>query len=142
MHATFVKGYPQIKEKDYIAITGHSLVGCLAQLLDLSLCDDKNNIKALYTYNAPGARDLRPPYLLIINIEKYPNGLRQKFYIEIRDTLRDSMKTFPIQFETLLKKALDECFNNRDKYLNKYYALVLYAMAGYFGEVIPKFIST
>lgn len=137
-----VRDYPQIKDKDSLTLTGHSLGGALAQLLALSLCDshNPNNIKALYTYNAPGARDLRPPYLLIINIEKYPNGLRQHFYTEIRDTLRDSMKTFPMQFETLLKKAFDECFDNRDKYLNKHYALVLYAAAGYFGEVIPKFM--
>lgn len=135
------KEYPQIKEKDSLILTGHSLGGALAQLLVLSLCDSQNTngIKALYTYNAPGVRDLRPPYLLVINIEKYPNGLRQHFYIEIRDALLGSMKTFPIQFETLLKKAFDECFDNRNRYLNKYYVFVLPAEEGHFG-VIPKFI--
>ncbi|PZT47258.1 hypothetical protein B6S12_10065, partial [Helicobacter valdiviensis] len=36
-----------------IDIVGHSLGEALTQMLALSLCDDKNrnNIKALYTYN-------------------------------------------------------------------------------------------
>ncbi len=61
-YETCIKDYPQIKEKDSLTITGHSLGGCLAQLFALSICDDRNrnNIKALYTYNAPGARKIAP----------------------------------------------------------------------------------
>ncbi|EDP3304282.1 DUF2974 domain-containing protein [Campylobacter jejuni] len=61
-YETCIKDYPQIKEKDSLTIIGHSLGGCLAQLFALSICDDRNrnNIKALYTYNAPGARKIAP----------------------------------------------------------------------------------
>ncbi|EAJ0732240.1 hypothetical protein CYT08_09160, partial [Campylobacter coli] len=49
-YETCIKDYPQIKEKDSLTITGHSLGGCLAQLFALSICDDKNrnNIKFIY----------------------------------------------------------------------------------------------
>ncbi|RDU61275.1 hypothetical protein CQA53_10395 [Helicobacter didelphidarum] len=45
--------YPKIKAPNSLTLTGHSLGGCLAQVFVLSLCDDRNrnNIKALYTYN-------------------------------------------------------------------------------------------
>ncbi|EOH1943211.1 lipase family protein [Campylobacter coli] len=69
-YETCIKDYPQIKEKDSLTITGHSLGGCLAQLFALSICDDKNrnNIKALYTYNTPGARKIAPPYDYIVKL--------------------------------------------------------------------------
>ena len=59
--------YPQMKEKQSLTLTGHSLGGTLAQLLALSLCDanDRGNIKEVYTFNAPGAKDLKPAYNII-----------------------------------------------------------------------------
>ncbi|TQR59075.1 lipase family protein [Campylobacter troglodytis] len=64
--------YPQMKEKQSLTLTGHSLGGTLAQLLALSLCtaNDRGNIKEVYTFNAPGAKDLKPAYDLIIYVSK------------------------------------------------------------------------
>ncbi len=43
-----------------LTITGHSLGGCLAQLLTLSLATsaNANNVKEVYTFNSPGAKNL------------------------------------------------------------------------------------
>ncbi|MGX3044655.1 lipase family protein [Helicobacter sp. T3_23-1056] len=146
-----VDSYPQIKEKQSLTITGHSLGGALAQLLVLSLCNanDRGNIKALYTYNAPGARDLKPPYMLIVNIDKYPNGLKRYFYLEMQKSLFDNIKNTQYkhlinskQFQQKLENAFYECFNNREKYLDKYYgvALVVDIMTSNIDGFIPYFI--
>ncbi|WP_411710169.1 lipase family protein, partial [Helicobacter trogontum] len=49
-YETCASNYPQIKEKDSLTLTGHSLGGALAQMLVLSICDDKNeaNINEVY----------------------------------------------------------------------------------------------
>ncbi|TQR53222.1 hypothetical protein DMC01_11635 [Campylobacter troglodytis] len=59
--------YPQMKEKQSLTLTGHSLGGTLAQLLALSLCtaNDRGNINEVYTFNAPGAKNLKPAYNII-----------------------------------------------------------------------------
>ncbi|TLE09292.1 lipase family protein [Helicobacter bilis] len=46
--------YPKIKTPNSLTLTGHSLGGCLAQLLTLSLCDNANeaNINEIYTFNS------------------------------------------------------------------------------------------
>ena len=46
--------YPAITESKSLNIVGHSLGGALAQMLTLSLCDDKNeaNINEVYTFNS------------------------------------------------------------------------------------------
>ena len=79
-----IKDYPQIKEKDSLNITGHSLGGALAQILTLSLCDDKNrnNIKALYTFNAPGARKIIPPYDYIVKLFVFHSKEQQERFIK------------------------------------------------------------
>lgn len=50
-----------ITESTPLIITGHSLGGALAQLLTLSLAtsENVNNIKEVYTFNSPGAKNLR-----------------------------------------------------------------------------------
>ena len=50
-----------ITESTPLTIVGHSLGGCLAQLLTLSLAtsENVNNIKEVYTFNSPGAKNLR-----------------------------------------------------------------------------------
>ncbi|ECX4330645.1 DUF2974 domain-containing protein [Campylobacter jejuni] len=83
-YETCIKDYPQIKEKDSLTITGHSLGGCLAQLFALSICDDRNrnNIKALYTYNAPGARKIAPPYDYIVKLFIFHSKEQQERFIK------------------------------------------------------------
>ena len=46
--------YPAMTESKSLNIAGHSLGGALAQMLALSLCDDKNeaNINEIYTFNS------------------------------------------------------------------------------------------
>ena len=46
--------YPAMTESKSLNIAGHSLGGALAQMLTLSLCDDKNeaNINEVYTFNS------------------------------------------------------------------------------------------
>lgn len=50
-----------ITESTPLIITGHSLGGALAQLLTLSLATagSANNVKEVYTFNSPGAKNLR-----------------------------------------------------------------------------------
>ena len=50
-----------ITESTPLIITGHSLGGALAQLLTLSLATsaNANNVKEVYTFNSPGAKNLR-----------------------------------------------------------------------------------
>ena len=50
-----------ITESTPLTIVGHSLGGCLAQLLTLSLATagSANNVKEVYTFNSPGAKNLR-----------------------------------------------------------------------------------
>ncbi|WP_407918855.1 lipase family protein, partial [Helicobacter didelphidarum] len=66
--ATLENFISPIDSNTKLNITGHSLGGALTQMLVLSLCDDKNeaNINEAYTFNSPGARDLKPPYDTII----------------------------------------------------------------------------
>ena len=50
-----------ITESTPLIITGHSLGGALAQLLTLSLATsaNANNVKEVYTFNSPGAKNLK-----------------------------------------------------------------------------------
>ena len=49
-----IEKYPNLKQSKSLNIVGHSLGGALAQMLTLSLCDDKNeaNINEIYTFNS------------------------------------------------------------------------------------------
>ncbi|AQQ59232.1 lipase [Helicobacter bilis] len=50
-----------VTESTPLIIVGHSLGGCLAQLFTLSLAtaENANNVKEVYTFNSPGAKNLR-----------------------------------------------------------------------------------
>ncbi|WP_027338434.1 lipase family protein [Helicobacter bilis] len=54
--------YPAMTESKSLNIAGHSLGGALTQMLALSICDDNNeaNINEVYTFNSPGAKNLKP----------------------------------------------------------------------------------
>ena len=55
-----------ITESTPLIIIGHSLGGALAQLLTLSLATagSANNVKEVYTFNSPGAKNLKPHIVL------------------------------------------------------------------------------
>ncbi|HID0718062.1 TPA: lipase family protein, partial [Campylobacter jejuni] len=114
-YETCIKDYPQIKEKDSLTITGHSLGGALAQMLALSLCDDKNrnNIKALYTYNAPGARKIAPPYDYIVKLFIFHSKEQQERFIKeeienIANRARDLGKDNIFLEREILHKIIQE----------------------------------
>lgn len=102
--------YPQIKEKESLTIVGHSLGGALAQMLALSICDDKDkkNIKAIYTFNSPGAKDLKPPYDLISNDR---NIIYQKALQKAKDLLILEKDVEPIVSNAINK--IDKILNNQ-----------------------------
>ncbi|RDU59104.1 hypothetical protein CQA44_11725, partial [Helicobacter sp. MIT 14-3879] len=53
---------PPIDSKNSLTITGHSLGGAITQLFALSFATDKESsiIKEVYTFNSPGAKNLKP----------------------------------------------------------------------------------
>ncbi|ECO7370662.1 DUF2974 domain-containing protein [Campylobacter coli] len=127
-YETCIKDYPQIKEKDSLTITGHSLGGCLAQLFALSICDDKNrnNIKALYTYNAPGARKIAPPYDYIVKLFVFHSKEQQERFIKeeienIANRARDLGKD-NIFLESKIRKILHKIIQEKQ---SQYYGIIM-----------------
>ncbi|HEB7554758.1 TPA: DUF2974 domain-containing protein, partial [Campylobacter coli] len=127
-YETCIKDYPQIKEKDSLTITGHSLGGCLAQLFALSICDDKNrnNIKALYTYNAPGARKIAPPYDYIVKLFIFHSKEQQERFIKeeienIANRARDLGKD-NIFLESKIRKILHKIIQEKQ---SQYYGIIM-----------------
>ncbi len=127
-YETCIKDYPQIKEKDSLTITGHSLGGCLAQLFALSICDDKNrnNIKALYTYNAPGARKIIPPYDYIVKLFVFHSKEQQERFIKeeienIANRARDLGKD-NIFLESKIRKILHKIIQEKQ---SQYYGITM-----------------
>ena len=68
-----IEKYPNLKQSKSLNIVGHSLGGALTQMLTLSLCNDTNeaNINEVYTFNSPGAKDLKPDIDLKLDGELY-----------------------------------------------------------------------
>ncbi|MFG5113949.1 DUF2974 domain-containing protein, partial [Campylobacter lari] len=127
-YETCIEDYPQIKEKDSLTITGHSLGGALAQMLALSLCDDKNrnNIKALYTYNAPGARNIIPPYDYIVKLFVFHSREQQERFIKeeiknIANRARDLGKD-NISLESKIQEILHKIIQEKQ---SQYYGIIM-----------------
>ncbi|WP_251824564.1 lipase family protein, partial [Campylobacter jejuni] len=127
-YETCIKDYPQIKEKDSLTITGHSLGGCLAQLFALSICDDRNrnNIKALYTYNAPGARKIAPPYDYIVKLFIFHSKEQQERFIKeeienIANRARDLGKD-NIFLESKIREILHKIIQEKQ---SQYYGITM-----------------
>ncbi|EQM94722.1 hypothetical protein HRAG_02486 [Helicobacter bilis ATCC 43879] len=103
--------YPAMTESKSLNIVGHSLGGALAQMLALSICDDKNkaNINEVYTFNSPGARNLKPPYDLISNNRNiiYQKALQKAKELLIR--------------EKSIEQIVSNAINKIDKILNNQY---------------------
>lgn len=127
-YETCIKDYPQIKEKDSLTITGHSLGGCLAQLFALGICDDRNrnNIKALYTYNAPGARKIAPPYDYIVKLFIFHSKEQQERFIKeeienIANRARDLGKD-NIFLESKIREILHKIIQEKQ---SQYYGITM-----------------
>ncbi|WP_233714339.1 lipase family protein, partial [Helicobacter trogontum] len=103
--------YPAMTESKSLNIVGHSLGGALTQMLALSICDDKNeaNINEVYTFNSPGAKDLKPPYDLISNDR---NIIYQKALQKAKDLLIR---------EKNIEQIVSNAINKIDKILNNQY---------------------
>ncbi|RDU59684.1 hypothetical protein CQA53_11315, partial [Helicobacter didelphidarum] len=94
-----------ITDSTPLIIIGHSLGGALAQLLTLSLATPESsaNVKEIYTFNAPGARDLKIVDLgniysidsMILNAKDKERALFKKIkgyeYDENGNLLRDTI---------------------------------------------------
>ncbi|TLE07335.1 hypothetical protein [Helicobacter bilis] len=80
-------------------------------MLALSICDDSNeaNINEVYTFNSPGARDLKPPYDLISNDR---NIIYQKALQKAKDLLIR---------EKNIEQIVSNAINKIDKILNNQY---------------------
>ena len=120
--------YPKIKTPNSLTLTGHSLGGCLAQLLALSLCDDKNrnNIKALYTYNAPGARKIAPHYDYIVKLFAFHSKEQQEKFIKeeienIANRARDLGKN-NISLESKIREILHKIIQEKH---SQYYGITM-----------------
>ncbi|WP_233708589.1 lipase family protein [Helicobacter bilis] len=120
--------YPKIKIPNSLTLTGHSLGGCLAQLLALSLCDDKNrnNIKALYTYNAPGARKIAPHYDYIVKLFAFHSKEQQEKFIKeeienIANRARDLGKN-NISLESKIREILHKIIQEKH---SQYYGITM-----------------
>ena len=105
-----------------LTLTGHSLGGTLAQLFILSFADyrqqDRANLKALYTYNAPGAVQLKPPfeYILYLNERSYNDEELERIarechtffnalYYESKESFILGQKSFYDQLKIELKRC-------------------------------------
>ncbi|WP_237416411.1 lipase family protein [Helicobacter saguini] len=89
-----VEKYPDITQPKSLNITGYSLGGCLAQLFALNLCNDKNkaNINEVYTFNSPGAKNLKPPYDLISNINEILDSNLVSLYKNLLENYKNRFK--------------------------------------------------
>ncbi|MGX2972932.1 lipase family protein [Helicobacter sp. T3_23-1059] len=109
---------PPIVSSTKLTITGHSLGGALAQLFALSFATDKDSsiIKEIYTYNAPGARDLKPPFKYILEIPLLKNATEKEIFTQketekIHNVFREYFtRNVRIQIKEQLNKFV--CLNN------------------------------
>ena len=94
-------------------------------MLTLSLCDDNNeaNINEIYTFNSPGARDLKPPYSTIIYI---PNATKESVLHSLTQTLTKEaqtlhLSTHPNDLNQKLESILDD-----SSHINTYFGISFY----------------
>lgn len=141
------KKYPAITQPKSLNVVGHSLGGCLAQLFALSFAkgSDKDSkpkdsnastaesnqdsiINEVYTFNSPGAKNLKPPYDVIIYIPSITDNAMEKFLLHsLTETLKqEALALHLVIQENDFKQKVKEILNNTsnaDTYLgiNFYY---------------------
>ncbi|WP_240471205.1 lipase family protein, partial [Campylobacter cuniculorum] len=125
-----VKEFPNIKEDRGLIIVGHSLGGALAQLLTLSLAsvNSSANVKEIYTFNSPGAKELKALNLnQIYNIdEKIINSdnKEQALFYQIRSyKYQKSIEISLIGYDSNLFQNIKSYFHNK-KNLKEHYIFI------------------
>lgn len=141
------KKYPAITQPKSLNVVGHSLGGCLAQIFALSFAKGSNKdskpkdpnasttesnqdsiINEVYTFNSPGAKNLKPPYDVIIYIPSITDNAMEKFLLHsLTETLKQEALALHLviqenDFKQKVKKILNNT-SNADTYLgiNFYY---------------------
>lgn len=141
------KKYPAITQPKSLNVVGHSLGGCLAQMFALSFAKDSNKdskpkdpnasaaesnqdsiINEVYTFNSPGAKNLKPPYDVIIYIPSITDNAMEKFLLHsLTEILKqEALALHLVIQENDFKQKVKEILNNTsnaDTYLgiNFYY---------------------
>lgn len=137
------KKYPAITQPKSLNVVGHSLGGCLAQMFALSFAKDSKPkdsnasttesnqdsiINEVYTFNSPGAKNLKPPYGVIIYIPSITDNAMEKFLLHsLTETLKqEALALHLVIQENDFKQKVKEILNNTsnaDTYLgiNFYY---------------------
>lgn len=141
------KKYPAITQPKSLNVVGHSLGGCLAQIFALSFAKGSNKdskpkdpnasttesnqdsiINEVYTFNSPGAKNLKPPYDVIIYIPSITDNAMEKFLLHsLTETLKqEALALHLVIQENDFKQKVKEILNNTsnaDTYLgiNFYY---------------------
>lgn len=135
--------YPAITQPKSLNVVGHSLGGCLAQIFALSFAKDSKPkdsnasttesnqdsiINEVYTFNSPGAKNLKPPYGVIIYIPSITDNAMEKFLLHsLTETLKqEALALHLVIQENDFKQKVKEILNNTsnaDTYLgiNFYY---------------------
>lgn len=141
------KKYPAITQPKSLNVVGHSLGGCLAQIFALSFAKGSNKdskpkdpnasttesnqdsiINEVYTFNSPGAKNLKPPYDVIIYIPSITDNAMEKFLLHsLTEILKqEALALHLVIQENDFKQKVKEILNNTsnaDTYLgiNFYY---------------------
>ena len=119
---------PPIDSTTKLIITGHSLGGCLAQFFALSFATDTYSsiINGLYTYNAPGARTITPPYDYILKLYTFHNEAQKERFIKeetqnIAKRARELGKD-DISLENKIQQTLQQLLTKRE---SQYYGITM-----------------
>ncbi|WP_289686756.1 hypothetical protein [Helicobacter japonicus] len=129
------KKYPAITQPKSLNVVGHSLGGCLAQIFALSFAKGSNKdskpkdpnasttesnqdsiINEVYTFNSPGAKNLKPPYDMLISIPKVTNDIIKESLFEFyKKAIKNKAKELKINgfgLEAQIEFQLKEILNN------------------------------
>ncbi|RDU59413.1 lipase family protein [Helicobacter sp. MIT 14-3879] len=120
------KKYPAITQPKSLNVVGHSLGGCLAQLFALSFATDKESsiIKEVYTFNSPGAKELKPSYDILFSFPKIINNeIKESLFNTYKNTIEEKAKELHINYfnlyqsiESTFKKIIDNHISDTPAY--------------------------
>ncbi|GAB0173929.1 hypothetical protein NHP164001_19510 [Helicobacter trogontum] len=126
---------PPIDSTTKLTITGHSLGGCLAQLFALSFATESHQdsiIKEVYTFNAPGAKNLKL-YDIILSIpnninESIQNYLLATYTKKLKDKAQE-LKINTHDLDTQINLTLKEIIYNTNN-ANTHFGISLSSRSG------------
>ena len=129
------KKYPEITKPKSLNVVGHSLGGCLAQLFALSFATESHQdsiIKEVYTFNAPGAKNLKL-YDIILSIpnninESIQNYLLATYTKKLKDKAQE-LKINTHDLDTQINLTLKEIIYNTNN-ANTHFGISLSSRSG------------